>query len=96
MYDPLRPDAKQLIATLHDLGVSVKMLTGDALAVASEIARGVGLPNIQRAADLKAASTRAGNKAADLFAGADGFAEVFPEDKYIVVKNMQAAGHVRA
>jgi len=48
LYDPPRPDAKQLIATLHDLGVSVKMLTGDALAVASEIARGVGLPNIRR------------------------------------------------
>ena len=37
MYDPPRPDAKQLIATLHDLGVSVKMLTGDALPVACEI-----------------------------------------------------------
>jgi H+-transporting ATPase len=94
LYDPPRPDAKQLIATLHDLGVPVKMLTGDALAVASEIARGVGLPNIKRVADLKAASTPAGNKSADLFAGADGFAEVFPEDTYIVVKNMQAAGHV--
>ena len=70
------------------------MLTGEALAVASEIARGVGLPNIKRVADLKAASTAVGNKSADLFAGADGFAEVFPEDKYIVVKNMQAAGHV--
>ena len=94
LYDPPRADAKQLIATLHDLGVPVKMLTGDALAVASEIARGVGLPNIKRVADLKAASTAVGNKSADLFAGADGFAEVFPEDKYIVVKNMQAAGHV--
>ncbi len=38
LYDPPRPDAKQLIAELHDLGVPVKMLTGDALAVASEIA----------------------------------------------------------
>jgi P-type E1-E2 ATPase len=34
LYDPPRPDAKQLIATLHDLGVAVKMLTGDALPVA--------------------------------------------------------------
>jgi len=34
LYDPPRPDAKQLIVTLHDLGVPVKMLTGDALAVA--------------------------------------------------------------
>ena len=38
------------------------MLTGDALAVASEIARGVGLPNIRRMADLKAASAQAGTR----------------------------------
>ncbi len=94
LYDPPRPDAKQLIAELHDLGVPVKMLTGDALAVASEIAQGVGLPNIRRVADLKAASTKAGNSAVDLLAGVDGFAEVYPEDKYIVVQHLQAAGHV--
>jgi plasma-membrane proton-efflux P-type ATPase len=94
MYDPPRPDAQQLIAALRDLGVPVKMLTGDALAVASEIARGVGLPNIRRVADLKAAGAGAGNGAADLLAGADGFAEVYPEDKYVVVQHLQAAGHV--
>ena len=94
LYDPPRPDARQLIAALQDHGVAVKMLTGDALPVASEIARGVGLPNIRRMADLKAASAQAGNPAADLFGGADGFAEVFPEDKYIVVQQLQAAGHV--
>src|ERR1035441_8277045 len=38
--------------------------------------------------------TRAGKEDADLLAGADGLAEVFPEDKYIVVKHLQAAGHV--
>jgi plasma-membrane proton-efflux P-type ATPase len=94
LYDPPRPDAKQLIAALHSLGVPVKMLTGDALAVASEIARGVGLPNIRRVADLKAAGAQAGNEAVDLLAGADGFAEVYPEDKYVVVQHLQAAGHV--
>jgi H+-transporting ATPase len=94
LYDPLRPDAKELIATLRNLGVQVKMLTGDALAVASEIAQGVGLPNIRRVTDLKAASIKAGNESADLLAGADGFAEVYPEDKYIVVQHLQAAGHV--
>jgi len=94
LYDPPRPDAKQLISTLHDLGVPVKMLTGDALAVASEIAKGVGLPNIRRAADLKIASAKAGNETVDLLAGADGFAEVYPEDKYSVVQHLQAAGHV--
>jgi magnesium-transporting ATPase (P-type) len=94
LYDPPRPDAKQLIASLRGLGVAVKLLTGDALAVASEIARGVGLPNIRRVADLKAAGAKPGNEAVDLLAGADGFAEVFPEDKYIVVQHLQAAGHV--
>lgn len=47
LYDPPRPDARQLIAKVKELGVAVKMLTGDALAIASEIARGVGLPNIR-------------------------------------------------
>ena len=94
LYDPPRPDAKQLIATLLDLGVPVKMLTGDALPVALEIGQGVGLPNIRRVADLKAAGAVAGSEAVDLLGGADGFAEVYPEDKYIVVQHLQAAGHV--
>jgi plasma-membrane proton-efflux P-type ATPase len=94
LYDPPRPDAKQLIQALHDRGVAVKMLTGDALPVASEIARGVGLTNIRRMADAKAAIAKAGDTKADLFSGADGFAEVFPEDKYVVVKQLQDAGHV--
>jgi plasma-membrane proton-efflux P-type ATPase len=94
LYDPPRPDAKQLIAELRDLGVPVKMLTGDALPVAREIGQGVGLSNIRRVADLKAVGARAGNEAVDLLAGADGFAEVYPEDKYIVVEHLQAAGHV--
>lgn len=94
LFDPPRPDARQLIAALHGLGVSVKMLTGDALAVAREIAQGVGLSNIQRVSDLKAVSAQTGNEAVDLLAGADGFAEVYPEDKYIVVQHLQGAGHV--
>jgi plasma-membrane proton-efflux P-type ATPase len=94
LFDPPRPDAKKLIGELRDLGVPVKMLTGDALAVASEIAQGVGLLNIRPMADLKAAAAKAGNESADLLAGVDGFAEVYPEDKYIVVQHLQAAGHV--
>jgi H+-transporting ATPase len=70
------------------------MLTGDALAVASEIARGVGLPNIRRMADLKSAASAGSDDAVDLLADADGLAEVFPEDKYTVVKHLQAVGHV--
>lgn len=94
LFDPPRPDARQLISELRGLGVSVKMLTGDALAVARDIAQGVGLLDIRRVSDLKAASAKAGNEAIDSFAGADGFAEVYPEDKYIVVQHLQTAGHV--
>lgn len=94
LYDPPRADAKQLISSLRGLGVAVKMLTGDALAVATEIARGVGLPTIRRVADLKTASAQPGNEAVYLLADVDGFAEVYPEDKYIVVQHLQAAGHV--
>lgn len=94
LIDPPRPDAGQLITTLKDLGVSVKMLTGDALAIAREIARGVGLNNIRRVADLKALNAQSANEAVDFLKDVDGFAEVYPEDKYIVVQHLQAAGHV--
>jgi plasma-membrane proton-efflux P-type ATPase len=94
LSDPPRPEAKQLIAALRDLGVGVKMLTGDALPVAREIAQAVGLANIRRVADLKAAGSQSGHEMVDLLADADGFAEVYPEDKYVVVQRLQAAGHV--
>ncbi len=89
LYDPPRPEAKQLIATLRELGVPVKMLTGDALPVAREIGAGVGLPNIRRMADLAATGGQT-----ELSATADGFAEVYPEDKFRVVQHLQSAGHV--
>jgi H+-transporting ATPase len=94
LYDPPRPDAAQLITAVRGLGVAVKMLTGDALAVAQEIGRGVGLPNIRRLADLKAADSGSGKSGGDLLAGTDGLAEIFPEDKYVVVQQLQAAKHV--
>jgi plasma-membrane proton-efflux P-type ATPase len=93
LMDPIRPDAKQLIAELKGRGIAVKMLTGDALEVATEIGLGLGLPNIRRMADLKSSNKSASGKI-DPFEGADGFAEVFPEDKFIVVQHLQAAGHV--
>ncbi len=94
LYDPPRPDAASLISALRDLGVPVKVLTGDALPVAREIGRRVGLTNIRKVADLKVADAHAGNETVDFLAGADGFAEVFPEDKHLIVKHLQAAGHV--
>jgi H+-transporting ATPase len=93
LYDPPRPDAQSLIETLKGLGIGVKMLTGDAWAVASEIGRGIGLPNIRPVAELKGSSA-GGAAGIDILTGADGLAEVYPEDKYVVVRRLQAAGHV--
>jgi plasma-membrane proton-efflux P-type ATPase len=90
LYDPPRPDAQTLIATLRDLGVAVKMLTGDALPVARAIAQRVGLTTVRRVTDI-AGHTDSGAVAAEEI---DGFAEVYPEDKYTIVKGLQAAGHV--
>jgi len=90
LIDPPRPDAGALIASLRDLGVSVKMLTGDALPVANDIAQSVGLPRIRRVTELKSA----GRADAELLAESGDFAEIYPEDKYDVVRHLQAAGHV--
>jgi H+-transporting ATPase len=95
LYDAPRPDSRQMINNLKDLGVSVKMLTGDALPVAQETAKNVGLgENIIRISDFR--KTLKGNTAiaAKLFEKSDGFAEIYPEDKYVIVKNFQSISHV--
>ena len=95
LSDSPRPDSRQLIKELHALGVSVKMLTGDALAIAREIAADLGVgSDISRVADLKdllKADPAAGLKQMEK---SDGFAEVYPEDKYMIVRSLQAAHHV--
>jgi plasma-membrane proton-efflux P-type ATPase len=94
LQDPPRPDAGELVAALRDRGVAVKMLTGDALPVATEVAREVGLGAVRRMADLKAGDGQDAEGALELLARADGLAEVFPEDKFDVVQRLQHAGHV--
>jgi H+-transporting ATPase len=90
LYDAPRPESRRLIDELRSLGIRVEMLTGDALPVAQEIARVLGLGEITRAPGLRDAEKAAPE--VDLASG--GFAEVFPEDKFLVVKRLQAAGHV--
>ncbi len=92
LYDAPRPDSRRLIDELRSLGIKVLMLTGDALPVAREIARVLGLGDIKLAPKRDAAQKDAPEVAPDLAGG--GLAEVFPEDKFLVVKSLQAAGHV--
>jgi H+-transporting ATPase len=94
LFDPPRPEAARLVAALRDRGVAMKMLTGDALAVASEIARGVGLTTMRAMAELKGGHGPAGSSDLEMLDRADGFAEMFPEDKFTIVQHLQGAGHV--
>jgi H+-transporting ATPase len=93
LYDPPRADASTLITALRGLGVAIKMLTGDALPVATEVARQVGLGKIVSASKVDATTHTHVDPATQIDA-ADGLAEVYPEDKYTVVKYLQAEGHV--
>ena len=94
LADPPRPDAGDLIGRLRALGIAVKMLTGDALSVARAVAARVGLPDIRHLGDVKAAAGHAGGESDRLLGACDGYAEVYPEDKYRVVRSLQARGHV--
>jgi len=94
LIDPLRPDAKQLIAELYSLGISVKMLTGDGLHVAQEIGHDLDLKNIHRISDIRPSGDQDSKGSTTLLEDSDGLAEVYPEDKYIVVRQLQAAGHI--
>ena len=94
LHDETRPDSRRLIEELQSLGVTVKMLTGDALPIAREFARELGLGEVVRAPDLRAANTEALPRAEALVSQVSGFAEIFPEDKFLVVQSLQAAGHV--
>jgi len=95
LFDPPRDDAKTTIATARDMGVMVKMVTGDALAIAKETAAKVGLgADILDAAgmgDVKKTETAA---VAESIEAADGFAQVFPEHKYHIVDVLQQRGHI--
>jgi H+-transporting ATPase len=95
LYDMPRPDSKQLIRELNELGVSVKMLTGDALPIAREIAMDVGLgENVISASNLKILIQANPLEAAEAAEKSSGFAEVYPEDKFTIVKSLQAERRV--
>jgi len=92
LADPPRLDSKDLIEELKTLGVKVKMLTGDNIAIAKEIARQVSIGNnIIRMSDLKGLDEK---EQAKIVEECDGFAEIYPEDKYRIVKLLQSKGYI--
>jgi H+-transporting ATPase len=82
LFDPPREDARATIATAREMGVKIKMVTGDALAIILD-ASGLG--------DVKQQETAS---VAESIEQADGFAQVFPEHKFHIVDVLQKRGHI--
>jgi H+-transporting ATPase len=92
LFDPPREDSAQTIKTAQSMGVSVKMVTGDHIAIAKEISSQVNLGN-----DIVLPATfldKPDSQAQRVVEEAEGFAEVFPEHKYRIVELLQEKGHV--
>ncbi|XP_042471721.1 ATPase 6, plasma membrane-type isoform X2 [Zingiber officinale] len=97
LFDPPRHDSAETIRQALNLGVNVKMITGDQLAIGKETGRRLGMGT-----NMYPSSTLLGDKNADvsglnideLIEKADGFAGVFPEHKYEIVKRLQDRKHI--
>jgi H+-transporting ATPase len=96
LFDPPRSDTAQTITEAQALGLQVKMLTGDAIAIAKETCRMLALGTKVYNSDKLLHSDMAGTAIHELCERADGFAEVFPEHKYQVVEMLQQRGHLTA
>jgi H+-transporting ATPase len=96
MFDPPREDTATTIAEAQILGLSVKMLTGDAIAIAKETCKMLALGTKVYNSVKLIHGGLSGTTQHDLVEKADGFAEVFPEHKYQVVEMLQQRGHLTA
>ena len=95
LFDPPRVDAKSTTATAAEMGVKIKMVTGDALAIAREMAKTLGMgSNILDANTLGDSKTDETAAVAKTIEDADGFAQVFPEHKFHIVDVLQKHGHI--
>jgi H+-transporting ATPase len=95
LFDPPRADSKATIATARQMGVNVKMVTGDQLAIAKEIAGQLGLGrSILDASGFGETRHHEGGQLAQSIEKADGFAQVFPEHKFHIVDVLQRHNHI--
>ncbi|KAK9192606.1 hypothetical protein WN944_003299 [Citrus x changshan-huyou] len=98
LFDPPRHDSAETIRRALNLGLSVKMITGDQLAIAKETGRRLGMGTNMYPSSALLGQDRDESIVAlpvdELIEKADGFAGVFPEHKYEIVKRLQARKHI--
>ena len=100
LFDPPRVDSKDTIIEAQNHGIEVKMVTGDHQAIASEIAGQLNLGTHILTVDERLSKYAETGQLADGLGAeierSDGFAQVFPEHKYAIVKILQERGHIVA
>ncbi|GAA0144677.1 primary active transporter [Lithospermum erythrorhizon] len=98
LFDPPRHDSAETIRRALNLGVNVKMITGDQLAIAKETGRRLGMGNNMYPSSALLGQNKDKSIIAlpvdEIIEAADGFAGVFPEHKYEIVKRLQARKHI--
>ncbi|KAH9734204.1 ATPase 11 plasma membrane-type-related [Citrus sinensis] len=98
LFDPPRHDSAETIRRALSLGLSVKMITGDQLAIAKETGRRLGMGTNMYPSSALLGQERDESIVAlpvdELIEKADGFAGVFPEHKYEIVKHLQTRNHI--
>ncbi|MEJ2058633.1 MAG: plasma-membrane proton-efflux P-type ATPase, partial [Desulfofustis sp.] len=95
LFDPPRDDSKETIATANRMGVAVKMVTGDQLAIAKETAKQLGMgADILDASSFENSDEEKTQALQKLIEDADGFAQVYPEHKFRIVDILQRQGHI--
>ncbi len=92
IQDPPREDSRETLERARQLGIEVKMVTGDRVEIARQIGIEVGIGSrMLESSEMEALNDEALASAAE---AADGFAQVVPEDKYRIVKALQSRGHI--
>ena len=95
LFDPLREDSKSTIETTRNMGLAVKMVTGDQVAIGKEISSQLGLgTNITDASLFESSKPHETGEISNIIEKSDGFAQVFPEHKYHIVDVLQQRGHI--
>jgi H+-transporting ATPase len=94
IQDPPRDDSAETLRQARELGIEVKMVTGDRVEIGREIAREVGMGD--EVLESGAIEDLEGERLAEAVEAADGFAQVVPEDKFRIVEALQDHGHIVA
>ncbi|KAI7901860.1 plasma-membrane proton-efflux P-type ATPase [Cokeromyces recurvatus] len=92
LLDPPRPDSQSTIAQCNALGVYVKMITGDQLIIAKEVAARLGMGRVILDSQYLIDPDKSESEITEHCIRADGFAQVVPEHKYRVVELLQNKG----